>query len=155
MAKNKRHNIKKIANKKLSKNAYNDNQLFRWSLKQCHFDDILGKWNELTAKEFIQEIIVKLEDYSSQTWHEVKTATGGKATGTNNHFISIKELDKTRYKYMLPLHGNNKEECSFDEVFSLRLTAKRRLIGYVKEHIFYPLWHDPEHDIIKSRKRHT
>lgn len=42
-----------------------------------------------------------------------------------------------------------------DEVFSLRINGKHRLIGILEDGVFYVIWNDKEHDICASSKRNT
>ena len=42
-----------------------------------------------------------------------------------------------------------------DEVFSLRINGKHRLIGILEDGVFYVIWNDKEHDICTSSKRNT
>lgn len=88
-----------------------DTKLFKWSFKSYYKEHRC--WCELEGNDVIINIIHKLEDYSTQTWSAVKSASG----------------------YMR----------DFEQVFSLRLTGKKRLIGYVLSGTFYPLWYDKDH----------
>jgi hypothetical protein len=41
------------------------------------------------------------------------------------------------------------------EVSRLRLSGKRRLYGFLREHVFHVLWWDPQHEVYPSAKKHT
>lgn len=118
-----------------------DTKLFKWSFKSYYKEHKC--WCELEGNDVITDIIHKLEDYSTQTWSAVKSASGGKGdgNGTNNHFILANKLPK-EYKEQYIASGYMRD---FEQVFSLRLTGKKRLIGYVLSGTFYPLWYDKDH----------
>lgn len=42
-----------------------------------------------------------------------------------------------------------------DQLFSLRLTVRKRVWGIKEGNIFWILWWDPEHEVCKSHKKHT
>ena len=83
------------------------------------------------------------------TWGKIKLATGVKRIGTNSHYLKISDLSKAAQ--------NRAREIKLyeDEVFSLRINGKHRLIGILEDGVFYVIWNDKEHDICASSKRNT
>jgi hypothetical protein len=43
----------------------------------------------------------------------------------------------------------------YDGLWELRVSAKRRIWGIRKRHVFYIVWWDPEHEVCPSSRRHT
>nr|DAY79578.1 MAG TPA: hypothetical protein [Caudoviricetes sp.] len=141
MANKKGRAIIKSSEKPISKIRNFDTELFKWSFKSYYSEHKC--WCELGGNDVITNIIHKLEDYSTQTWSVVKSASGGKreGNGSNNHYIPATTLPKD-YQEKYIKSGYMRD---FEKVFSLRLTGKKRLIGYVSNGTFYPLWYDNDH----------
>ena len=135
-----RSHIDRIVKPNNTKRNY-DSEYFKWCFKSCFHTH--ATWESMGACELINEIISKLEDYETQIWSQVKNASGGKTRGSNNHSMSASELPKELKKEYI----KSKYMEKFDKVFSLRLTGKKRLIGYVNQGVFYVLWYDPNHQI--------
>lgn len=87
----------------------------------------------------------KLQSYEQQTWQEILDASGGKAEGhgSNSHFVLATELPKSEKAQFIRRGYMN----DYDYVFSLRLTAKERLIGIADLNVFHVLWFDPTHSL--------
>lgn len=149
MASKKGRAIIKSSEKPISKIRNFDTELFKWSFKSYYSEHEC--WCGLDGNDVINNIIHKLEDYSTQTWSIVKTACGGKGKngGSNNHFISANNLPK-KYKEQ---YIESKYMRDYEQVFSLRLTAKKRLIGYVSMGTFYPLWYDNDHSVFPVKHK--
>lgn len=131
----------KSSEKPISKIRNFDTELFKWSFKSYYSEHEC--WCRLAGNDVITNIIHKLEDYSTQTWSEVKSASGGKreGNGSNSHYIPANKLPKDyQAKYIKDGYMRN-----FEQVFSLRLASKKRLVGYVSNGTFYPLWYDNDH----------
>lgn len=124
-------------------------ELFKWSFKSYYREHKC--WCELDGNDVITNIIHKLEDYSTQTWSVVKSSSGGKreGNGSNNHYIPAIKLPKD-YQDKYIKDGYMRD---FEKVFSLRLTGKRRLIGYVSKGTFFPLWYDNDHLIFPVKRK--
>lgn len=139
----------KSSEKPLSKIRNLDTEFFKWSFKSYYREHEC--WCGLDGNDVITNIIHKLEDYSTQTWSIVKTASGGKGKngGSNSHYIPANKLPKGyQEKYIKDGYMRN-----FEQVFSLRLTSKKRLIGYVSNGTFYPLWYDNDHSIFPVKHK--
>ena len=94
MANKKGREIIKSSEKPISKIRNFDTELFKWSFKSYYSEHKC--WCELGGNDVITNIIHKLEDYSTQTWSEVKSASGGKRKngGSNSHYIPAIKLPK-------------------------------------------------------------
>ena len=73
-------------------------------------------------------------------------------TGCNNDETSSHENSETIYVES-KIIDNLKIEC--DEVFSLRLSGKERIIGFLELGVLEILCYDPGHEFIQSSKKHT
>ena len=87
-----------------------------------------NRWDkEFTIKhereEAVGELLDHLSAYEKMTWGKIKLATGGKRIGTNSRYLKISDLSKAAQ--------NRAREIKLyeDEVFSLRINGKHRLIG--------------------------
>ena len=89
----------------------------------------------------------KLCDFETMTWAQIKGAAGGRRHGTNHHSLAIVDDlsdEATRRARALRL--------GVDELFSLRLTGRKRLIGIRSGRHFKVLWYDPEHEVAKQNE---
>lgn len=73
----------KRSEKPLSNRRNFDTELFKWSFKSYYSEHEC--WCRLAGNDVITNIIHKLEDYSTQTWSEVKSASGGKSEGNGSN----------------------------------------------------------------------
>lgn len=144
-------NIDKIIVKKIPNEIENPNEYLRlspiWSFKK--FDIEHEKWGLKNDSNEYHEMIKKLKDYEGMTWESIEKASGGKkkGNGTNSHSIPFSELisDAQRRLRFLKM-----DDC--DEVFSLRFTGKKRLIGIRTGRTLHIIWHDCNHEICISKK---
>ena len=95
MANKKGRAIIKSSEKPISKIRNFDTELFKWSFKSYYSEHKC--WCELGGNDVITNIIHKLEDYSTQTWSEVKSASGGKreGNGSNSTIFQLLNCQKT------------------------------------------------------------
>ena len=113
------------------------------------FDSSHPKWG--SSQVNYEELEEKLISFEKMTWQEIDSASGGKSSGTNNHFLPIEEIESEAQVRLNELHF---EEFS-DNLYSLRINGKHRLIGILSDGIFEFLWNDPDHEVCRSRKKHT
>ena len=113
---------------------------FEWSVDQIDFEGRWG-WGKIEIKFFIETILKKLKHYETMAWSEVE--------GSNSHFIPVNQIDKFAKDRLRNRH------LFVEQLFSLRITGKKRVWGYREKKIFYLLWWDPEHQVCPSYKRHT
>lgn len=117
-----------------------------WAFRQC--DQSHERWSLKNSESFYQDILEKLVSYEGMTWGEIQAASGGKSAGngTNNHFESIADMSKEAQKRAEELR------LDVDQLFSLRLTGKKRLYGILDQGIYRVIWYDPEHEIYSTSK---
>lgn len=113
------------------------------------FDSSHPKWG--SSRVDYEELETKLVSFENMTWQEIDSASGGRSNGTNNHFLPIEEIAPDAQVRFAELHL---EEFS-DNLYSLRINGKHRLIGILSEGIFEFLWNDPDHEVCRSNKKHT
>lgn len=144
MGKNKkqRQNFPKEQPKLLKDSFSLNEKFFVWTFKNCLWEHC--GWNDCKdLKFFAEHIISKLQEYEKQKWQDILSASGGKSEGhgNNNHFIIGDKLPKPEKMQFIRL-GYMED---YEKVFSLRLTGKERLIGFVDLNIFHILWFDANH----------
>lgn len=111
-----------------------------WRFSDFHDD---GPWsfNGVAPKQVVN-LVTKLGDYEKMTIGELfkPGSEHGKAYPT--------ETLPDRASAVLRDAGRDDET----EVVRLRLGGKPRLYGILREHVFYVLWYDPEHQVWPSEK---
>lgn len=119
-----------------------------WSFKFADFEHDCWK---VEHEDFVSKsILKKLKDFEGMTWQEIDSASGGKTKGTNNHFISFKEMIKDAQNRAREL-----KLLEYEELYSLRLGGRNRLYGILNNGIFYIVWYDYDHSICPSTKKNT
>jgi hypothetical protein len=104
----------------------------RWGcagMSPAHATELLGlfrEWEKLRAGEFF----------------------GGGRRG--HKFIAIENLSPEAQKELERLQLDD-----LDGLWELHVSGKERIWGARLEHVFYPLWWDPDHEVCPSRKRNT
>lgn len=118
-----------------------------WTFQQCDLDN--AKWSLKKSSSFFDDILAKLISYEGMTWGEIQAASGGKSTGkgTNNHFEYISQMSREAQERAKEIH------LDVDQLFSLRLTGRKRLYGILDNGIFSVIWYDSEHEIYPSVKK--
>ena len=111
-----------------------------WCFSKCDFQH--EKWS-LQKAPILEEIIPKLIMFESRTWGEIVSDK------KHNHWIDVEEFSKPAQERMMELN------LYYDSLFSLRLTGKLRLFGYIENGVFYIIWYDPEHEICPATLKHT
>lgn len=112
-----------------------------WNFSICDFD--FSKWS-IKKADISNDIIPKLCDFEKQKWQEIVQSDGC-------HWIECHKLCKEAQTRI----QSNPRYREFDSVFSLRLSGRHRLFGYIENGIFYIIWNDPDHEICPSHKKHT
>lgn len=127
-------------NQEVWKNKY---PVWRFS----RFDKDHEKWG-IKDIEY-NKILEKLSEYERMTWNDIEASAGGRAAGTNSHFITADKLIKEARNRLQSL---KLEEFS-DSIFSLRLNSKHRLFGILMGGTFDIIWDDKKHEICPGNKR--
>lgn len=143
-------NLSKNEIKKKQKNIFLSNKgVFYnkkpvWSFSKCDIDH--PKWG-FSASEDLYFFIQKLKTYEGLSWIEIMQASGGRRSGTNNHFEPVSELIPEAIGRWKELRLED-----YDQIFSLRLTGMQRLYGILEEGIFFIVWYDRSHEIYPMKK---
>lgn len=114
------------------------NTLNSWSIKIIDRD---GPFSWENCKEY-ETVFKKLQSFEGCSWKDLYQ--GG------SHNIEVKDLSKAAKHRLAQI----KQE-DLDEVFSLRYTAKKRIIGIRRNDTIQLLWWDPEHKVCLSKKKNT
>ncbi len=98
-----------------------------------------GPWcpKQIKASGKLTEIIEKLGNIETATWTQIKSRTSMKS-----HLIPTEKLCKDAQKRLVQLKLDD-----WGQIFSLRLSAKERLWGFLRGNVFYALWWDPTHQV--------
>lgn len=140
-------NNRKQAKQKESPESFYD-QNPKWSFKNMDLEH--ERWSLSKCDEIYAYILKKLMDFEKMKWSEIVSTSGGKKNGNNHHFENVNGFIKEAQDRWLELKLE-----AYTEVFSLRLTGTHRLYGILEEGVFRIIWFDENHEIYKSKKRHT
>lgn len=115
-----------------------------WTFSRCDKE----KWALSECDNIHETIIAKLSSNEGMTWQEIQSASGGRKSGSNSHFIPIEDLGTDVQKRLIELKLED-----VDRLFSLRLTGEKRLWGIVNDNgVFSILWYDPHHKIYPVKR---
>lgn len=125
------------------KTGYDDKEpAWRFNRLDIEYEDWDLDWCEDLRK--------KLAAFEGQSWREIKQAAGGRGSGTNSHYVGYDNLtDKAQKRF---------DKLNLDKewnLFSLRLKGKERIIGYIEDGVMHIIWHDQNHEVVKTTKRNT
>jgi len=118
-----------------------------WSFSK--FDRKNERWGEVALQRELNKVVTNILNFSNITWAEIKSIKHDN-NKSSNHSVKRDGLEKEATRRLDWLKLND-----VDEVFSLRLTNKIRLIGFLQGNIFELLWVDLNHEVCKSSKKHT
>lgn len=112
-----------------------------WSFKRL--DNTYNKWQITDAKE----ILGALKSFEGMTWQQIMNASGGKAEGhgSNSHFIPIADIAKEAQERLAFLNLDAE-----DMIFSLRIGAKKRIWGMLRNRALEIIWYDENHEIYEK-----
>lgn len=102
--------------------------------------------NDFEHREFLEKMI----SYATMTWAQLRRQThdDGKS---KHHYLDADKLSKAAQERLADMHL---EENS-DQVYSIALKNKLRIVGLRDKDKFHVLWYDPEHDVYPPTKKHT
>jgi hypothetical protein len=120
-----------------------------WSFKYCDFDHTA--WGISARPDNIPGILRWLASVERQTWNNILTSTAGRKHNTRNHHIAIIDILSDAQKRLSEI----KLEHFSDELYSLAISGKERLWGFLAEGVFHIVWYDPNHEIYQAHKRNT
>ena len=89
------------------------------------------------------DVLQKLRSFESMTWEQIDGPSG-------SHGVAAARLCKRARDRLVDIRQDDT-----DEVFSLRITGRRRIWGILDEHVLRILWWDPEHEVCPSLRKHT
>lgn len=106
--------------------------------------------SEIKHQFFLSKLFPKLKEYEKLTWDEIDKQQYGSEGKTKNHPIAKKALFKEAQDRLKEL-----KQDDVDEVYSLRLEGKLRVIGIREDNCLKILWVDRNHEVCESHKKHT
>lgn len=117
-------------------------QTFIWRVTSV---DMAGQWGwgSVDLSLLFAEVIPKLHEYESMTWADVEGPSG-------SHFVACDGLCRDAQSRL--------QEISLDDVeelFSLRITGRRRVWGIRDGRVLQVLWWDPNHEVCPSEKKNS
>ena len=98
-------------------------------------------WSALDGRA-LAEVLQRMRELESMTWHAI--------TETGSHFIDTSALSKPARNRLMKI-----QQDDVDQVYSLRVTGRRRIFGLRDGGVLRILWWDPEHDVCPAPKKHT
>jgi hypothetical protein len=98
--------------------------------------------DKLAKSNVIDDILPSLRNFESMSWIEIMQA--------GSHSISCDKLCKEAKDR---LEARSLDDN--DEVFSLRLSGKKRIFGIRQNQYLQILWWDPEHEVCPAQLKHT
>lgn len=113
-----------------------------WAISRIEQEGKWG-WDNITSGELWSEIVTKLTLFEGMTWGEI--LQGGKS-----HYVEINKINSEAKRKLVELDLDDS-----DNLFSLRLTAKRRIWGILENGVLKILWYDPNHEVCPVYLKHT
>ena len=98
-------------------------------------------WDKFENLE-LKDLIIKLIDFSAYNIPQLKKA--------NSHLVSIDKLVKDARNRIVQI-----EQDDLGDLFSLRLSGKKRIWCIKDKNILKILWWDPNHEVCPSHKKNT
>lgn len=107
--------------------------------------ELLGPygWMEVDAGKLL-DIRQKLANYESMTWKEILK------DHDHNHDVAVHRIESDARKRLDAIGLG-----TLEEIFRLRLTGTERVWGLRIGSVLHIIWWDPDHQICKSKKKHT
>lgn len=93
-------------------------------------------WNYFKTQE-LPDFLAKLFELQRCSWQELKDK--------GSHLVAIEKLESLAQKRLRELKKDD-----LDNLYSLRLTGKKRVWGIKNNNILRILWWDPEHQVCLS-----
>lgn len=96
------------------------------------------------SKVALEDLREKLASFEGRTWAQIMSGSDN-----DHHHVEIGGLSKEAKERIKELRIQE------EELFSFRITGKKRLWGVLKNEVYYILFWDPEHEICECKKKHT
>lgn len=95
------------------------------------------------------EFLDKMISYGTMTWAQLEKQThDGKS---KHHYLDADKLSKEAQDRLTAMCL----EESSDQIYSIALQNRLRVVGLRDRDKFHVLWYDPEHGVCTSTKKHT
>ena len=105
--------------------------------------DMAGPWGwDKFDPLQLQEVFQKIFESQKLTWQVLRD--------NGSHLVQVDALCSKAQKRLGEL---GQDDC--DELFSFRITGRKRIWGIKDGNILWLLWWDPEHEVCPSNKKHT
>jgi hypothetical protein len=105
--------------------------------------DLGGPWCwSVLGGGALREVLQRMRELESMTWHAISE--------TGSHFIETSALSRMARERLVVI-----QQDDVDQVYSVRVTGRRRIIGIREGGVLRILWWDPEHEVCPSPKKHT
>lgn len=98
-------------------------------------------WSALNGVA-LREVLQRLKELESMTWLAIAE--------TGSHSIDVGALSRRARDRLIEI-----QQDDVDQVYSRRLTGRRRIFGIRDGGILRILWWDPEHEVCPAPKKHT
>jgi len=112
-----------------------------WQFKLVDMDHKDWGWKNLNI-HMIDEILQKLTDYESRTWHEIRSDK------KRDHYVPIDNITREAQKRLQELKIDDT-----DALYRLRLSGSQRVWGILDGFIFKIIWWDEDHSVCLSNRR--
>jgi hypothetical protein len=93
-------------------------------------------WQSFDPKD-MQDLLAKIFELQRYTWQELRAK--------GSHLVSVEQFSSIAQKRLREISKDD-----LDELYSLRLTGKKRIWGIKSSNILRILWWDPEHRVCPS-----
>jgi hypothetical protein len=117
-----------------------DKCLPEFRAEQMDMDGPWG-WRKFDSPQ-LQEMLQKIFESQKLTWQDLRT--------NGSHLVNRQDLCSEAQKRLLEIQ---KEDL--DDLFSLRLSGRKRIWGIKEGNVLWLLWWDPAHEVCPSPKKHT
>ena len=105
-----------------------------WHVGSMDWDGPYG-WAALTDPALVRELWERLRAFESMSWVEIEQQGG-------SHNVEIAKLSAEARQRLVELRQDD-----VDELFSLRMTGRRRVWGFREANVLRFLWWDPDHQV--------
>ncbi|MCC6748836.1 MAG: hypothetical protein IT371_14350 [Deltaproteobacteria bacterium] len=113
-----------------------DEQVPSWRFSSLQTVEPFG-WHEIT-REDLDLVLTQLKGFETMTWTQIKSEVKRKS-----HFVEASKICKKARERLNALGS----QVDVDLLFSLRLTGKGRVWGFLRRGILDILWWDPKHEV--------
>jgi hypothetical protein len=115
-----------------------------WSFAFLDLCGVAG-WIHL-KQENLDELLARFQQWERMTWSQILSEGGKK----KNHKIDVFRCSAEAQERLKFLGMEDREE-----LMSLAVNSKARVIGILDRAIFHILWWDPGHQVVPSHQKHT